>query len=81
MGGVSKVWSIVWYGQIKETHAKLNFELEMHLEQLNKHHTNYGILVSLANEKAQTSIHMLVSLQKHRHIVVDCYTYLVTMCQ
>jgi hypothetical protein len=53
----------------------------MHLEQLNKHHTNYGILVSLANEKAQTSIHMLVSLQKHRHIVVDCYTYLVTMCQ
>jgi hypothetical protein len=67
--GVSKVWSIVQDGQIKETHAKLNFELEMHQEQTNKHQTKYGILVSLANEKTQTSTHILVSLQKHPHIV------------
>ncbi len=35
-GGVSKVWSIVQDGQIKEAHAELNFELEMHHEQINK---------------------------------------------
>jgi len=63
------VWSIVRDGKIKETHAKLNFELEMHHEQINKHYTKYGILVSSANEKAQTSSHMVVSLQKHPHIV------------
>jgi hypothetical protein len=34
MWGVSKVWSIVQDGQIKDTHAKLNFELEMHPEQI-----------------------------------------------
>jgi hypothetical protein len=37
---------------IKETHAKLNSELEMHNEQINKNHTKYGILVSLIKEKA-----------------------------
>jgi len=52
----------------------------MHLLQINKHHTKSGILVSLANEKAQTSTHMVVSLQKHPHIVVDASSYLVTMC-
>jgi hypothetical protein len=78
--GVSKVWSIVQDGQVKETHATSNFELEMHLLQINKHHTKYGISVSLANEKAQTSTHMVVSLQKHPHIVVDPSSYLVTMC-
>ncbi len=52
----------------------------MHLLQINKHHTKYGISVSLANEKAQTSTHMVVSLQKHPHIVVDPSSYLVTMC-
>ncbi len=35
-GGVSKVWSIVQDGQIKEAHAELNFELEMQHEQINK---------------------------------------------
>ncbi len=68
-GGVSKVWSIVQDGQIKETHAKLNVELEMHHKQINKHHTKYGILEILAYEKAQTSTHMVVSLHKHPHIV------------
>ncbi len=43
----------------------------MDLLQINNHHTKYGILVSLANEKAQTSTHMVVSLQKHANIVVD----------
>jgi hypothetical protein len=81
VGGVSRAWSIARDRQIRETHAKLHFELEMHHEQINKHHTKYGILVSLANEEAQTSTHMVVSLQKHPHIVVDHYTYLVTMCQ
>ncbi len=52
----------------------------MHLLQINKHHIKYGILVSLANEKALTSTHMVVSLQKHPHSVVDPYSYLVTMC-
>jgi hypothetical protein len=69
MEGVLKISSIVQDGQIKETHAKLNFELEMHHEHFNKHHTKYGILVSLANEKAQSSTCMVVSLQKHPHIV------------
>jgi hypothetical protein len=68
-GGVSKVWSIVLDGQIKETHAKLNSDLEMHHEQIHKDHTNHGILVSLANEKAQISSHIVVSLQKNPHIV------------
>jgi hypothetical protein len=52
IGGVSKVCSFVCHGEIKETHAKLNSELEMHNEQINKNHTKYGILVSLAKEKA-----------------------------
>jgi hypothetical protein len=55
-----KVSSIVQDGQIKETHAKLIFELEMHHEQISKDHSNYGILASLANENAQTSTHMMV---------------------
>jgi hypothetical protein len=36
IGGVSEVWSIVRDEQMKETHAKLNSELEMHYEQINK---------------------------------------------
>jgi len=80
MGGVSKVWSIVQDRQIKDS-CKIKFELEMHHKQINKHHTTYGILVSLPNEKAQTSTHILVSLQKHHGIVVQPFTYLVTMCQ
>jgi hypothetical protein len=63
------------------------------LIQINKNHTKYGILVSLAKEKAQPSTHMVILLQKHPHIVsvmvyhhrlvmvVDHYTELVTMCQ
>jgi hypothetical protein len=68
-GGVSKVWSIVQDGQMKETHTKFNSELEMHHEQILNDHTKYGILPSLANEKAQISSHMVVSLQKQPHIV------------
>jgi hypothetical protein len=34
--GVYKVWSIVGDGQMKETYAKLNSELEVHHEQINK---------------------------------------------
>jgi len=51
------------------------------MNKLIKQCTKYGLLVSLANEKAQTSTQILVPLQKHPHIVVDPYTYLVTMCQ
>ncbi len=53
----------------KETHAKLNSELEMHHEQINKNHTKYGNLVSFAKEKAQPSSHMVILFQKHPHIV------------
>jgi hypothetical protein len=93
IGGVSKVCSIVCHGQIKETHAELNSELEMHNKQINKDHTKHGILVTLTKEKAQPSSHMLILLQKHPHfvsvmvyhhhllMVVDQYTELVTMCQ
>jgi hypothetical protein len=69
IGGVSKVCSIVCHGQIKETHAKLSSELEIHNEQINKDHAKHGILVSLAKEKAQPSSHMLILLQKHPPIV------------
>jgi hypothetical protein len=69
IGGVSKVCSIVCHGQIKETHAKLNSELEMHHEQINKDHTKYGNLVSFAKEKARPSSHIMILLQKHPHIV------------
>jgi hypothetical protein len=69
IGGVSKVCSIVCHGQIKQTHAKLNSELEMHNEQINKDHTKHGILVSLAKAKAEPSSHMVILLQKHPHIV------------
>jgi hypothetical protein len=41
----------------------------MHNEQINRNHTNYGILVSLAKEKGQPSSHMVILLQKHPHIV------------
>jgi hypothetical protein len=68
-GGVSKVCSIVCHGQIKETHAKLNSELQIHNEQINKNHTKYGILVSLAKEKAQPSSHLVILLQNHPRIV------------
>jgi hypothetical protein len=39
------------------------------MNKLIKQHAKYGILVSFPNEKAQTSSHMVVSLQKHPHIV------------
>jgi hypothetical protein len=35
----------------------------------------------MANEKTQPFTHLVVSLQKHPHIVVDPYSYLVTMRQ
>jgi hypothetical protein len=68
-GSLQSLVNCPGYGQIKETHAKLNVELEMHHKQINKHHTKYGILEILAYEKAQTSTHMVVSLHKHPHIV------------
>jgi hypothetical protein len=39
------------------------------MNKLIKQHTKYGILVGFPNEKAQTSSHMVVSLEKHPHIV------------
>jgi len=41
----------------------------MHNEQINKNHTTYRILVSLAKEKAQPSSHLVILFQNHPHIV------------